>query len=647
MKKIYTLLFLAFTSLTFAQVFNDNLNYADGALLTANGWTAHSGTTNFIDVGASNGLTYAGYSGVSGVSGSEPGNAALLDNTGEDVNKQFATPVTSGSLYYSFLINVTSPSDLANGGYFTSLGTGTSYSGRVFVKPSLNVGKINFGVSNSSTGTFGTTDFDINTTYLVIVKCDVAVTGSVSIWIKSTGVPTSEVAAGTAEVTASGSGLASISGVYLRQFAATQNITIDGLLVYTTWFGAAPCNLTLGTESVLCNNVTFNVDTYNVTIPFAGGNSGTYNLSSNSGVIGGDNPSTIADGVITISNIIEGTNVTLTVSGACGFTKLVTAPECKPENTLPYQESFNYSVDTALGNSQKWTTANTGDNITVTAGSLSYSTLATAGNSISYGGAGSENFTSFTSNNSGTIYYSYLLNVPSMTSATNLYGGYISGLGSDTTNTGATLWTKRVDDTSYNLGIEVRTAPNTATVSDNTTYTTSIYQTGITYLVVIAYTFNDAGVADDTIKLWVDPILNAAEPAPLLTDIQATTATDLTTISKFFFRQDSAGETPNLQIDELRIGATWADVTSSALNIKSNEISGLNIYPNPVTNGTLFINTKLNAEKNITVFDVLGKEVLNTTTSANSVNVSKLSAGVYIVKVIENGSSASRKLVIR
>ena len=103
MKKNYTLLFFAFTTLTFAQVFNDNLNYTDGALLTANGWTAHSGTTNFIDVGASNGLTYAGYSGTGGISGSEIGNAALLDNTGEDVNKPFATSVTSGTLYYSFL----------------------------------------------------------------------------------------------------------------------------------------------------------------------------------------------------------------------------------------------------------------------------------------------------------------------------------------------------------------------------------------------------------------------------------------------------------------------------------------------------------------------------------------------------------------
>ena len=73
----------------------------------------------------------------------------------------------------------------------------------------------------------------------------------------------------------------------------------------------------------------------------------------------------------------------------------------------------------------------------------------------------------------------------------------------------------------------------------------------------------------------------------------------------------------------------------------------MEIYPNPVTNGTLFINAKLNAEKNITVYDVLGEEVLNTTTASNTVNVSKLAAGIYIVKVIENGNSATRKLVIR
>lgn len=90
-----------------------------------------------------------------------------------------------------------------------------------------------------------------------------------------------------------------------------------------------------------------------------------------------------------------------------------------------------------------------------------------------------------------------------------------------------------------------------------------------------------------------------------------------------------------------------ADLNATLANDSFSAITGLNIYPNPVTNDTLFIDTKLNAEKIVTIFNVLGKEVLNTITSSNAINVSKLSAGVYVVKVIENGSTATRKLVIR
>lgn len=86
---------------------------------------------------------------------------------------------------------------------------------------------------------------------------------------------------------------------------------------------------------------------------------------------------------------------------------------------------------------------------------------------------------------------------------------------------------------------------------------------------------------------------------------------------------------------------------SPTLGVKSNDIAGLNIYPNPVTNGTLFINTDANAERNVTVFDVLGKQVLKVTTSNNAINVANLNAGVYIVKVTEEGKTATRKLVIR
>ncbi|MFY0483845.1 T9SS type A sorting domain-containing protein [Flavobacterium sp. PLA-1-15] len=93
------------------------------------------------------------------------------------------------------------------------------------------------------------------------------------------------------------------------------------------------------------------------------------------------------------------------------------------------------------------------------------------------------------------------------------------------------------------------------------------------------------------------------------------------------------------RIDDIKLVGT-------TLGISKNAIEGLKIYPNPVTNGTLYINTTANASKEVVIYDVLGKQVVKTTTE-NAVNVSKLNAGVYIVKVTEEGNTATRKLVIK
>lgn len=82
------------------------------------------------------------------------------------------------------------------------------------------------------------------------------------------------------------------------------------------------------------------------------------------------------------------------------------------------------------------------------------------------------------------------------------------------------------------------------------------------------------------------------------------------------------------------------------LGVKDNTISGLKVYPNPVTNGKFFISTDANSDKSVVIFDVLGKQVL-TTTATESVNVSNLKTGVYIVKITEEGKTATRKLVIK
>ncbi|MFV8441077.1 T9SS type A sorting domain-containing protein [Flavobacterium sp. LB2P44] len=76
-------------------------------------------------------------------------------------------------------------------------------------------------------------------------------------------------------------------------------------------------------------------------------------------------------------------------------------------------------------------------------------------------------------------------------------------------------------------------------------------------------------------------------------------------------------------------------------------IEGLSLYPNPVYNGKVYISTKNDLDKEIIIFDVLGKKVLQTMLSSKELNVSNLSSGVYIIKINEKEASATRKLIIR
>lgn len=81
-------------------------------------------------------------------------------------------------------------------------------------------------------------------------------------------------------------------------------------------------------------------------------------------------------------------------------------------------------------------------------------------------------------------------------------------------------------------------------------------------------------------------------------------------------------------------------------NITQN-IDGLTIYPNPVNNGKIFISTKLNLTKEVNIYDVLGKKIISQTLFGKELNVSKLTSGVYILKIKEEEFSVTRKLVVR
>ena len=76
-------------------------------------------------------------------------------------------------------------------------------------------------------------------------------------------------------------------------------------------------------------------------------------------------------------------------------------------------------------------------------------------------------------------------------------------------------------------------------------------------------------------------------------------------------------------------------------------IEGLSLYPNPVSTGKVYITSKKDGEKDILIFDVLGKKVLQTRIFSRELNVSNLSPGVYIIKITEDETTSSRKLIVQ
>ena len=86
---------------------------------------------------------------------------------------------------------------------------------------------------------------------------------------------------------------------------------------------------------------------------------------------------------------------------------------------------------------------------------------------------------------------------------------------------------------------------------------------------------------------------------------------------------------------------------SSGNNSQAPTIEGLSIYPNPVSNGKLYVTSKLGLEKDIQIFDVLGKKIFDIKTSAKEINISSLNAGVYIIQIKEKEAIATRKLIVK
>ena len=79
----------------------------------------------------------------------------------------------------------------------------------------------------------------------------------------------------------------------------------------------------------------------------------------------------------------------------------------------------------------------------------------------------------------------------------------------------------------------------------------------------------------------------------------------------------------------------------------NGEIEGFKLYPNPVSDGKVFISTTESSQKRIAVYDVLGTQVLETSITGNELFITELDAGVYVLRVFQNNKVATRKLIVK
>ncbi len=283
MKRIFTLIafwFLGFYSnaqfvenfayTSTGNIANDTLtNPSLGGVI----WKKHSGSGGGISYNPTP-LSYSGYSG-SAVGGAI-NFAHIVSTSREDANAAIGT-FNSGSVYASFLINFSAvPASTADyqvhfGG--TTGSTVTGFFGRFFVKTGATSGTTyNLGIAKNSTSTisYSTSEFTLNTTYLVVIKYTFN-TGSTtddvcSMYVFSSGIPATEPSLADAVSTDATTDATSIASLCIRQGTGSTNAVgvLDGIRVSNGWYNSPlPLSLTSFNASLVNKEVSLVWNTAN------------------------------------------------------------------------------------------------------------------------------------------------------------------------------------------------------------------------------------------------------------------------------------------------------------------------------------------------------------------------------------------------
>ena len=387
-----------------------------------------------------------------------------------------------------------------------------------------------------------------------------------------------------------------------------------------------PCDLYVDSISSSCDtNTSADSDTYTTTFEYTGGGTTNYTIDTGGvGTVTGEDPSSVAEGTIVVSGVAENTDFVVTFTGdssnsSCDFTRSISSPNCNPSLGLPYNDSFDYP-DGPLVSSSNW------NNFSGTEGDL----LVADGKALVQHGTPSEDAGVSFGAVEGVLYYAFDFSVNNP--GESIFGGdyeYFAMFKDDGFSYRARIdiVEANIQGNDFSIGISSVGSTADAVWPDDLSFETN-------YRVTVKYDQN-LNIA----QLWI----NASSETD--TSILGEDESDPgTTITQFGLRQSDSSQNEGILIDNLSISQTFNGTLSDNQTLSSNFNIGL--YPNPTNLGFVNISTNKSGLISAEVYDILGKVVISSNVNNGRLNLSKLKAGMYIIKVIQNNLTNTKKLII-
>lgn len=376
---------------------------------------------------------------------------------------------------------------------------------------------------------------------------------------------------------------------------------------------APTCQLNLGPSTADCDTVNPGTDddTYTVTLDYTGAATGEIYVVNTTPTftVGGDNPTSVVDGTIIITGVTEGTDIQISVSnindgGLCDLTWDISSPVCIPTGSvdMELQGVLDFSIPGDYGVSGAQ-----GKGVHVVA-NADIADLSEYGLGIANNGGGTDG-QEYTFPAQAASSGDHILIVRSVQAMEDF-----------------------MTTAGYNLFDHVFVDPGNA-VSQNGDDAIELYKNGSVVEVFGDVNVDGSGQPWEYLDTWAyKDTAGAVWPTGWI--YGAVNCTD-------FPSGTPQGSWTINDIDPSCVYPFLATLSNN--DFASVEFS---IYPNPVNNGIVNIVSNTTSEKTIELFDVLGRNVITTSTSDSKLDVSSVEKGIYLMRVTIENSTVTKKLII-